>query len=147
MPIYCRDLIESETNHPKLFIKKSSAQDKPANEVPMRNRSDEVNTNHINCPKPTIYFKDGCRSVDFVLVWDSFEKEAVTDGSYQRRKIFETNLIKEGLELEYELPENNGLNFIKVNFYHYNCNFFIVLFFFLGRFMLLRKYLDATVKF
>lgn len=104
-------------DHPKVFIKKSTLQKESLSEKPtlrLRNHSSHTTSDHINCPKPTIYFKDGCRSVDFVLVWDSLEKEAITDRSYQKRKIFEANLIKEGLELEYESPESNGLNFIKV---------------------------------
>lgn len=69
----------------------------------------------INCPKPTIYFMDGIRSVDFVLVWDVLEVKALTDDAYQRRNTFEANLVNEGLELEYEPQEKNGLNFVKVN--------------------------------
>lgn len=56
--------------------------------------------------------------MDYVLVWDAFEEEAVTEKAYQRRKIFEVNLIKEGLDLEYEPQEKNGLNFIKVSHLH-----------------------------
>lgn len=63
---------------------------------------------------PTIYFKDKLRSVDYVIVWDAFEEEAITEKAYQRRAIFEANLLKEGLELEYEPQEKSGLNFIKV---------------------------------
>lgn len=97
-------------------VRENPSEEKPA--LPLRNHSSHATSDHINCPKPTIYFKDGLRSVDFVLVWDSLEKEAITDESYQRRKIFEANLVKEGLELEYEPPEKNGLNFIKVRMYN-----------------------------
>lgn len=68
------------------------------------------------CAKPTIFFHDGRRSVDFVLVWDSFTDQAITNHAIEKRKLFEKNLIKEGLELEYEMGESNGLNFIKVLF-------------------------------
>lgn len=79
-----------------------------------QNRTDRNNVCHLECPRHTIYFKDDKRSVDFVLVWDSFQEEAVTELAYKRRKVFEENLMKEGLNLEYEQPESNGLNFIKV---------------------------------
>lgn len=77
---------------------------------------DKLKNNYARCPTPTIYFNDGVRSVDYVLVWDAFEEEAVTEKAYQRRKIFEANLLKDGLEMEYEPQEKNGLNFIKVLF-------------------------------
>lgn len=70
---------------------------------------------HLTCPKQKIYFNDGLRSVDFVLVWDSHEDVAKTQVSMVRRETFEKNLKKEGLELEYEEPESNGLNFIKIH--------------------------------
>lgn len=69
---------------------------------------------HCDCAKPAIYFRDGVRSVDFVLVWDTLTKESTADEAYERRKIFERNLVEEGLDLEYEPVEENGLNFIKV---------------------------------
>ncbi|XP_065163177.1 anoctamin-5 isoform X2 [Atheta coriaria] len=67
------------------------------------------------CPKPSIYFNDGIRSVDFILVWDQQEIQAISQAAFARRSCFEANLIKEGLELEYEPPEKSGLCFIKVH--------------------------------
>lgn len=67
------------------------------------------------CPKANLYFNDGIRSVDFILVWDSNYDQAVTESAMSRRSIFENNLIKEGIELEYERTDENGLNFIKVH--------------------------------
>nr|XP_022909053.1 anoctamin-4 isoform X2 [Onthophagus taurus] len=69
----------------------------------------------LACPVPTIYFNDGIRSVDFVLVWDSFEHDATLENAYVKRRNFEENLMKEGLELEYEPVEHNGLNFVKIH--------------------------------
>lgn len=122
--------MEAVKEHPKIVIKKSTSLQESDKTPSQRlhesfvfnerlkesnnRRSDEHD--HIKCPKPTIYFRDGIRSVDFMLVWDSMEESAVTIEGYERRKVFESNLIKEGLELEYELPEKNGLNFIKVSF-------------------------------
>jgi anoctamin-1 len=71
---------------------------------------------NLSCPVPTIYFTDGMRSVDFILVWDAFTEDAVKPEAQEKRKIFEANLAKEGLELEYVPQESNGLNFVKVSF-------------------------------
>lgn len=74
----------------------------------------DADNNGGECAKANIYFRDGERSVDFILVWDMLNKDSVTDDAYERRRIFERNLVKEGLDLEYEPVEDNGLNFIKV---------------------------------
>ncbi|KAL6259932.1 hypothetical protein P5V15_009842 [Pogonomyrmex californicus] len=63
----------------------------------------------------SLYFRDEIRSVDFILVWDEYNGEAQTYRSIKRRKIFEKNLEKEGLQLEYEQGESNGLHFIKIH--------------------------------
>lgn len=70
---------------------------------------------NFECPLPTIYFADGVRSVDFVLVWNLLDEEAVSDEARNKRTTFEENLVKEGLELEYEVADKNGLHFVKVN--------------------------------
>lgn len=77
--------------------------------------SENKNDCHCDCAKQTIYFRDGERSVDFILVWDMLNKDSVTDEAYEKRANFERNLVKEGLDLEYEPVEENGLNFIKVH--------------------------------
>lgn len=56
------------------------------------------------------------RSVDFVLVWDAFTELAITPEAQQKRKVFEANLVEEGLQLEHVPQESNGLNFVKVIF-------------------------------
>ncbi|XP_012270892.1 anoctamin-1 isoform X2 [Orussus abietinus] len=63
----------------------------------------------------SLYFRDKTRTIDFVLVWDHLDGEATTYRSVERRRVFEGNLEKEGLELEYEKPEPNGLHFIKIH--------------------------------
>ena len=75
----------------------------------------QMKVSDIKCPRPKIFFRDDVRSVDFILVWDGFDEEAITEEANTKRKIFEMNLVKEGLELEYEEQENSGLNFIKVS--------------------------------
>ena len=48
--------------------------------------------------RETMFFRDGKRRIDFVLAYHESEKYE----REQRRKLFEENLKKEGLELEYE---------------------------------------------
>lgn len=80
-----------------------------------RNKCQIRKKSNFECPLPTIYFVDGVRSVDFVLVWNALDEEAVSDGARNKRTTFEENLVKEGLELEYEVADKNGLHFVKVN--------------------------------
>lgn len=64
---------------------------------------------------PSLTFNDGVRSIDYVLVWESFKEDSTTPEAHKRRKIFEENLEAEGLQLEREAPKNlHGLNFVKV---------------------------------
>ncbi|ENN75895.1 hypothetical protein YQE_07537, partial [Dendroctonus ponderosae] len=53
------------------------------------------------------------RSVDFVLVWHTVESDSECDAS-EKRRIFEKNLIDEGLDLEYENQESSKLKFVKI---------------------------------
>lgn len=46
----------------------------------------------------TLFFRDNKRRIDFVLVYKDLEDEEEN----QRRKVFEQNLVEEGLELEEE---------------------------------------------
>ncbi|KAG5339529.1 ANO1 protein, partial [Acromyrmex charruanus] len=83
--------------------------------------SDKKNNIHdtrllsVSGTRYSLYFRDEIRSVDFVLVWDEYNGEAQTYRSVERRRIFEKNLEKEGLQLEYEQVESNGLHFIKIH--------------------------------
>ncbi|XP_043249984.1 anoctamin-1-like isoform X2 [Colletes gigas] len=63
----------------------------------------------------SLYFRDEIRTIDFILVWDEFDTEAQTYRSIEYRRVFEKNLEKEGLQLEYEPVEPNGLHFIKLH--------------------------------
>ncbi|CAK9797502.1 Ano1 [Anthophora plagiata] len=63
----------------------------------------------------SLYFRDEIRTIDFILVWDEHNAEAQTYRNTEYRRIFEKNLEKEGLQLEYEQAEPNGLNFIKIH--------------------------------
>lgn len=59
----------------------------------------------------SLYFNDGNRSIDFVLVWQPNENEETEELNRIKRNIFEENLINEGLEIEHESYEN--LTFVK----------------------------------
>lgn len=61
----------------------------------------------------SLYFEDGNRSIDFVLVWQPNEDEKDEDLNCVKRRVFERNLVNEGLEIEQEKYEN--LTFIKIH--------------------------------
>ncbi|XP_050486172.1 anoctamin-1 isoform X4 [Bombus huntii] len=63
----------------------------------------------------SLYFRDEVRTIDFVIVWDEYNVEAQTYRCTEYRRVFEKNLEKEGLQLEYEQAEPNGLHFIKIH--------------------------------
>ncbi|XP_050306714.1 anoctamin-1 isoform X2 [Anthonomus grandis grandis] len=138
-----RDFIEREIKHsvPHIIIKQNSGQGVGLDfNIGDNNMPQEINEKEQNnvkftsetaqmpnsccetigkkCPRPTIFFSDGVRSVDFVLVWDASDENPnspLAMEKAQKRKCFEKNLEAEGLELEYEPPEPNGLNFIKIH--------------------------------
>ncbi|KAG7304247.1 hypothetical protein JYU34_011185 [Plutella xylostella] len=65
---------------------------------------------------PSLSFKDGVRSIDFVLVWEALLDDANTPAAIEHRRVFEMNLEKDGLQLEREAPEGlHGLNFVKIH--------------------------------
>lgn len=62
------------------------------------------------------FTEDSCKTVDFVLVWDSRNAISATDSAEQRRVVFERNLLDEGLELETEGADTgSALTFIKIH--------------------------------
>ncbi|XP_055691845.1 anoctamin-4 isoform X2 [Lutzomyia longipalpis] len=64
----------------------------------------------------SLFFADGKRSVDFVLVWKRTDPEVATveEHRLKKRTIFEENLISDGLELELESVEDE-LFFTKIH--------------------------------
>ncbi|KAK9737785.1 Calcium-activated chloride channel [Popillia japonica] len=115
---------EPEPPRPKIRIENLSSTLKGSEEITppptikhceCKNYARTANGELIKCPKPTIFFNDNIRSVDFVLVWDSHSEDATTADAFYKRRIFEENLMKDGLDIEYEDPEQNGLNFIKIH--------------------------------
>lgn len=88
-----------------------------------------IHSDHTDCPKnpfgdshscnTSLYFRDGNRSVDFVLVWKQLLDEhsaGIEETRMEKRKVFQQNLLKEGLEIEEETIEEEVM-FIKVTFF------------------------------
>jgi anoctamin-4 len=53
----------------------------------------------------SLYFRDGRRKIDMVLVYEEEELGVMTEAEARRRdnrRVFQENLVKEGLELELE---------------------------------------------
>jgi hypothetical protein len=101
--------------NPRIVIPESSIESQELPNESSQNNCECPKPDNLSCPVPTIYFTDGMRSVDFILVWDAFTEDAVKPEAQEKRKIFEANLAKEGLELEYVPQESNGLNFVKIH--------------------------------
>ncbi|KAK6169614.1 hypothetical protein SNE40_020627 [Patella caerulea] len=59
----------------------------------------------------TLYFRDGVRRIDFVLAYNDTD----ADKKVNRRTMFENNLKKEGVELEYEERHKDKLKFVKIH--------------------------------
>lgn len=59
-------------------------------------------TDTTNIQQSSLFFADGERSIDYVLVWKSVDEAAEEDLNCTKRAIFEDNLVNEGLELERE---------------------------------------------
>lgn len=72
-------------------------------------------TNVSNLEAASLYFNDGERLIDFVLVWkgDEDDDPKQIESKREKRAIFEENLFTEGLELERESFEL--LHFTKVH--------------------------------
>ncbi|XP_059080629.1 anoctamin-1-like [Tigriopus californicus] len=87
---------------------------KPDEEIEMEIRDmvsqDEKGKTNGNSTRP-LFTPD---KMNFILVWNSKTEVGKSSESFERRRVFESNLEKEGLLLEYEEPEANGLNFVKV---------------------------------
>lgn len=49
----------------------------------------------------SLYFEDGERSIDFVLVWRCDADDKLAEQKEDKRKVFIENLKNEGLELEH----------------------------------------------
>lgn len=68
-----------------------------------------------NIVNPSLFFNDGQRSVDFVLVWrEDFAESPGREDRTNKRDTFEANLMNEGLELEHELIDDE-FHFVKLH--------------------------------
>ncbi|XP_021350273.1 anoctamin-5-like isoform X17 [Mizuhopecten yessoensis] len=56
----------------------------------------------------TLFFRDGARKIDYVLAYEPGSPSEQEEKKREKRKIFEDNLRKEGLELEYEGKEKSS---------------------------------------
>lgn len=100
-----------------------------------RNEINVPNSPEVQCGLgsrlPSLFFNDGKKTIDFVMVWTKHEN---SETEFQRnliRGFFEKNLITEGLELEEDIV--SSLHFIKVKYN--NNDFYLMLkyiFFFLN---------------
>lgn len=57
-----------------------------------------------------MFFADGHRRIDFILAW-SIEPDKKLEEAKEARRVFETALEKEGLELEYDRVSCGSLIF------------------------------------
>lgn len=73
-----------------------------------------------------MYFNDGLRTIDFVIVWTPDDDILIETQRNVKRAVFEENLINEGLDLEIETVDDD-LNFVKV-LYHIFVFDFVVLY-------------------
>jgi hypothetical protein len=53
-------------------------------------------------------------SIDFVLAWDAREELSTSQEAYDKRRVYESNLRKEGLVVELLEEEPKGMNFVKI---------------------------------
>lgn len=65
----------------------------------------------------SLFFEDGIRSIDFVLAYKIQQQQAVEEQHDEKRRIFETNLMTEGLEIERVYKEREQIYFVKVRFF------------------------------
>lgn len=70
-------------------------------------------TDVTNAQYASLFFADGERSIDFVIVWRTVEDPVEENLNQVKRAIFEDNLINEGLELERESIEQ--IHFTKIH--------------------------------
>lgn len=70
-------------------------------------------SNVDNIQHTSLFFTDGERSIDFVLVWMPVVDAVQEDVNCTKRAIFEDNLVNEGLALERETIEE--IHFTKIH--------------------------------
>ncbi len=57
----------------------------------------------------------GEEGIDFVLAWDGREELAASEESYNKRRVFEANLRKEGLLVDLIEGDSKGMNFVRIS--------------------------------
>ena len=64
---------------------------------------------------PSLFFNDGTRKIDFILAWDENTPSTTSQNAFIKRSTFESNLEKEGLELERVNTPGVPLHYIKIH--------------------------------
>ncbi|XP_023303991.2 anoctamin-1 isoform X3 [Lucilia cuprina] len=67
-------------------------------------------------PNPSLFFDDGVRSIDFVLVYKiDLQHQVLEEDHAEKRRVFEANLEAEGLEIERVCKEKEQIYFVKIH--------------------------------
>lgn len=69
----------------------------------------------VHMQNPSLFFNDGTRKIDFILAWDENTPSTTSQNAFIKRNIFESNLEKEGLELERVNTPGIPLHYIKIH--------------------------------
>ncbi|XP_055538730.1 anoctamin-1 isoform X2 [Wyeomyia smithii] len=106
-------------NENDAIISSASKHSKISSHMPPYNNPDECPCNpyeETTSINNSLYFTDGLRSVDFVLVWKDAPEEQnhLEESRQKKRHVFEENLVRDGLQLELETVENE-IHFIKIH--------------------------------
>ncbi|XP_065355056.1 anoctamin-1 isoform X1 [Calliphora vicina] len=65
---------------------------------------------------PSLFFDDGIRSIDFVLVYKvNLQQQVIEEDHVEKRRVFEANLEAEGLEIERVFKEKEHIYFVKIH--------------------------------
>ncbi|KAJ8314470.1 hypothetical protein KUTeg_006620 [Tegillarca granosa] len=62
-----------------------------------------------------MFFKDGKRRIDYILAWKTTGKPIDLEESSKARAIFEKNLKKEGLHIEYDQRKGEEIYYAKIH--------------------------------
>ncbi|CAG0916416.1 unnamed protein product [Notodromas monacha] len=74
----------------------------------------------ISTPNEELFFSDGTRRIDFVLVYQKCPalETAQNLAAVLKRQVFEENLLDEGLHLEQDVQDDTNLVFVKIHAPH-----------------------------
>ncbi|XP_046382503.1 anoctamin-1-like isoform X1 [Ischnura elegans] len=85
-------------------------------DIPLTETKIEECEANIRLEEKSLYFRDGVKKVDFIIACDGRSPESRTKEAREKRRIFENNLIDEGLILEKEQNDDgSGFIFVKIH--------------------------------